>query len=114
MNSIQVEKNISLSNFTTWGIGGPAEWIAQPKTIEELKYVINWTNKKKIPCNVIGAGSNLLINDEGIKGLSLCMRNLKEFKLIKTMELSKSLAVKCFLLWPEKRLHLDFMASNGL
>ena len=47
MNSIKLEKNISLSNFTTWGIGGPAEWIAQPKNIEELKYVINWTNKKK-------------------------------------------------------------------
>ena len=42
MNSIQLEKNISLSNFTTWGIGGPAEWIAQPKNIEELKYIINW------------------------------------------------------------------------
>ena len=77
MNSIQLEKNISLSNFTTWGIGGPAEWIAQPKNIEELKYIINWINKKKIPCNIIGAGSNLLINDKGIKGLSLCMRNLK-------------------------------------
>ena len=72
MNSIQLEKNISLSNFTTWGIGGPAEWIAQPKNIEELKYIINWTNKKKVPCSIIGAGSNLLINDEGIKGLSLC------------------------------------------
>ena len=77
MISIQLEKNISLSNFTTWRIGGPAEWIGQPKNIEEIKYLINWTNKKKIPCNIIGAGSNLLINDKGIKGLSLCMRNLK-------------------------------------
>lgn len=83
MNSIQLEKNISLSNFTTWGIGGPAEWIAQPKNIEELKYVINWTNKKKIPCSVIGAGSNLLINDKGIKGLSLCMRNFKGIQIDK-------------------------------
>ena len=83
MNSIQLEKNISLSNFTTWGIGGPAEWIAQPKNIEELKYVINWTNKKKIPCSVIGAGSNLLINDKGIKGLSLCMRNFKGIEIDK-------------------------------
>ena len=46
MNSIQLEKNISLSNFTTWRIGGPAEWIAQPKNIEEIKYLINWINKK--------------------------------------------------------------------
>ena len=84
MNSIKLEKNISLSNFTTWGIGGPAEWIAQPKNIEELKYVINWTNKKKIPCSVIGAGSNLLINDKGIKGLSLCMRNFKGIEIDKS------------------------------
>ena len=83
MNSIQLEKNISLSNFTTWGIGGPAEWIAQPKNIEELKYIINWINKKKIPCSIIGAGSNLLINDEGIKGLSLCMRNFKGIQIDK-------------------------------
>ena len=48
MHSIQLEKNISLSNFTTWRIGGPAEWIAQPTNIEEIKYLINWANKKKI------------------------------------------------------------------
>ena len=84
MNSLRLEKNISLSNFTTWRIGGPAEWIAQPKNIEEIKSLINWTNKKKIPCNIIGAGSNLLINDIGIKGLSLCMRNLKGIQIDKS------------------------------
>ena len=83
MHSPRLEKNISLSNFTTWRIGGPAEWIAQPKNIEEIKYLINWINKKKLPCNIIGAGSNLLINDKGIKGLSLCMRNLKGIKIDK-------------------------------
>ena len=77
MNSLQLEKNISLANFTTWRIGGPAEWIAQPKNIAEINYLINWINKKKIPCNIIGNGSNLLINDKGIEGLSLCMRNMK-------------------------------------
>ncbi len=84
MNSIQLEKNISLSNFTTWRIGGPAEWIAQPKNAEEIKYLINWINKKKLPCNIIGAGSNLLINDKGIKGLSLCMRNFKGIRIDKS------------------------------
>jgi len=77
MNSIELKKNIYLSNFTTWRIGGPAEWIAQPKNNEEIKYLINWINKQKIPCQIIGAGSNLLISDSGIKGLSICMRQLK-------------------------------------
>ena len=50
MNSIQLKENISLSNFTTWRIGGPAEWIAQPKNNEELKYLMNWINKK---CSIV-------------------------------------------------------------
>jgi len=83
MKSIQLRKNVSLSNFTTWRIGGPAEWIALPKNHEEIKYLINWVNKQNIPCNIIGAGSNLLINDQGIKGLSLCMRQLKGIQIDK-------------------------------
>ena len=84
MNSLQLKKNISLSNFTTWRIGGPAEWIAQPKNPKEIKYLINWINKKNISCNIIGAGSNLLINDKGIKGLSICMRQLKGIQIDKS------------------------------
>ena len=92
MHSIQLEKNISLSNFTTWRIGGPAEWIAQPKNIEEIKYLIKWINMKKIPCNIIGAGSNLLINDRGIKGLSLCMRNFKGIQIDKNSGIIEALS----------------------
>ena len=84
MNSLQLKKNISLSNFTTWKIGGPAEWIAQPKNPKEIKYLIHWINKKNISCNIIGAGSNLLINDKGIKGLSICMRQLKGIQIDKS------------------------------
>ncbi len=84
MNSIQLKKNISLSSFTTWRIGGPAEWIAEPKNNTEVKYLINWINKEKIPCNIIGAGSNLLINDKGLRGLSLCMRKLKGIQIDKS------------------------------
>ncbi len=84
MDSLIIKKNISLSNFTTWRIGGPAEWIAEPKNYEEIKYLINWINNEKVSCNIIGAGSNLLINDQGIKGLSLCMRQLKGIQIDKT------------------------------
>ena len=83
MNKLDLKENISLSNFTTWRIGGPAEWIAQPKNNEEMKYLIHWINQRKITCNIIGAGSNLLINDKGIKGLSLCMRQLKGIQIDK-------------------------------
>ncbi len=84
MHSLNVKQNISLSNFTTWKIGGPAEWISEPTNTEEIQSLINWANSKKIHCNIIGAGSNLLINDKGLKGLSLCMRKCKGFKIDKS------------------------------
>tara|TARA_Y100001968_G_scaffold117060_1_gene106452 strand:+ start:1591 stop:2469 length:879 start_codon:yes stop_codon:yes gene_type:complete len=92
MNSIKLQKNISLSNFTTWRIGGPAEWIAEPKNDKEIIYLINWIKNKKISCNIIGAGSNLLINDEGIKGLSLCTRQLKGIQIEKATGVIKALS----------------------
>ena len=90
MRSPNVKKNISLSNFTTWRIGGPAEWISEPRNPEEIKSLINWASNKKINCNIIGAGSNLLINDKGIEGLSLCMRKYKGAKIDKTSGIIES------------------------
>jgi len=84
MNSLRLKQNISLSNFTTWRIGGPAEWIAEPRNNKEIKNLINWVNHKNISCNIIGAGSNLLINDKGVQGLSICMRQLKGIEIDKT------------------------------
>jgi len=108
MHAIKLKKNISLSNFTTWKIGGPAEWIAQPNNNEEIKYLIHWINEKKITCNIIGAGSNLLINDKGIKGLSLCMRNLKGIQIDKSTGIIEVLSGEMLPTLARKA------ASNGL
>ena len=76
LESLKINENILLKNYTTLKIGGPAEWLAEPKSINEVKLLINWVNEKQIPCRVIGAGSNLLINDSGLEGLSLCMKKI--------------------------------------
>ena len=76
MDNIRIEENIYLNKYTTLRIGGSAEWLSEPKNINELNFLLSWAEKKNISCNIIGAGSNLLINDNKIKGLSLCMRKL--------------------------------------
>tara|TARA_Y100001968_G_scaffold319865_1_gene352015 strand:- start:1724 stop:2626 length:903 start_codon:yes stop_codon:yes gene_type:complete len=78
---LKLSKEISLANFTTLRIGGTAEFLAEPKSIEEIKTLIRWSNEKKIPCNIIGAGSNLLISDLNIGGLTLCTRKLNGSEL---------------------------------
>ncbi len=67
----------SLAPFTTWRIGGPAEFLAEPKNEMEVKEVLEWANHKAVPFQIIGAGSNLLINDSGLEGLSICMRKMQ-------------------------------------
>ena len=77
VKGIKPQPLVSLANFTSWRVGGPAEWFASPSSVEELQTLIAWAYEQKMPCRVIGAGSNLLINDAGLPGLSLCMRKLQ-------------------------------------
>ncbi|MDE5413058.1 UDP-N-acetylmuramate dehydrogenase [Alkalihalobacterium chitinilyticum] len=70
------EKNIGkvlvqepLANHTTWKIGGPAEFLVEPKDVEALKELMILIRQNKIPWRVIGRGSNLLVSDSGIEGV---------------------------------------------
>lgn len=66
---ISVQKNIPLSHYTTFEIGGPAKFFVQVSTKFELIEAINFAKEKNLPYLVIGGGSNLLISDEGFSGL---------------------------------------------
>ena len=81
MDNLKIKSQVALAKFTTLKIGGPAEWLAQPKNLKELNRLIYWVNKQKIPWHIIGAGSNLLINDNPLKGLSFCMKKYLGYDL---------------------------------
>lgn len=68
---------VSLADYTTWRVGGPAEWLAEPTTLEEIQDWLLWARERDLLCRVIGAGSNLLIHDNGLPGLTLCLRKLQ-------------------------------------
>ncbi len=82
MDKLPIEKNISLSKFTTLRVGGPAEWLAEPKNIGELTLLIHWAKNNAVPFHVLGAGSNLLIGDSGLTGLSICMKKFQDIQQI--------------------------------
>jgi UDP-N-acetylmuramate dehydrogenase len=72
---------VALADFTTWRVGGPAEWFAEPANREELLAQLAWGRRQGLPLHWIGAGSNLLIADEGLTGLILCSRRLQGSRL---------------------------------
>ncbi len=62
-------------------MGGAAEWFAEPGQQGELLELAAWVNSQGLPLHCIGAGSNLLIADAGLPGLSLCLRRLQGSRL---------------------------------
>jgi len=68
---------VPLKEFTTWRVGGPAEWFAEPANAAQLVECTRWARERGLALRVIGAGSNLLIADRGLPGLTLCIRRLQ-------------------------------------
>jgi UDP-N-acetylmuramate dehydrogenase len=81
MNTKIFTENWNLSSYTTIKVGGVAENFAEPRNLNEFSYLIKWANENKKRCQIIGAGSNLLINNIFIKGLVICTKKMKSFTI---------------------------------
>ena len=67
----KIYENELMSNYTSFKIGGPAEYLIKVQTPEELKEILKIIKKQEIPLTIIGNGSNILVSDNGIKGIVL-------------------------------------------
>jgi UDP-N-acetylmuramate dehydrogenase len=72
-----LRRAVGLAEFTTWKVGGPAQWFAEPDSPEQLLELLTWARSEGIERRVIGAGSNLLVSDAGLAGLTVCNRRLQ-------------------------------------
>lgn len=63
--------NEPMTKHTSFKIGGIADIFIKVKNIEDVKYILNYTKKENIPLTVIGNGSNLLVKDNGIRGITM-------------------------------------------
>ncbi|MEC8441572.1 MAG: UDP-N-acetylmuramate dehydrogenase [Cyanobacteriota bacterium] len=75
--ALQPRSDVVLADFTTWRVGGPAQWLLEPTSLVETISALTWAHDQKLPCRVIGAGSNLLIHDDGLQGLTVSLRRLQ-------------------------------------
>ena len=63
--------NEPMSKYTSFKIGGPAEIFVKINNVEELKLIIKISKQAEVPITVVGNGSNLLVSDDGIRGIVL-------------------------------------------
>ena len=76
MVQLQIQEKVGLASYSTWQVGGVAEYFCLPKNEDELRQAMDFSREKKIPISVLGGGSNVLISDAGVDGLIICLQDL--------------------------------------
>lgn len=82
--AIEIKKDESLSHYTNTKTGGPADYVAFPKSISETKQLIEYANRHGLPLTVIGNASNLIVKDGGIRGLTLILTSMSQIHASET------------------------------
>jgi UDP-N-acetylmuramate dehydrogenase len=86
-------RNEPLSKHTTWGVGGPADLYFEPENLVQLINGLQLVSAAGISCLIIGAGSNLLVQDGGFRGLVIQTRKLQQVELAASGRLKASCGV---------------------
>lgn len=79
--NIEIKENEILADYAHTQVGGPAEYFAIPKNMEELQEIVKWANEKQIKITVFGKLSNVVIRDGGIKGLVILLTELNNITI---------------------------------
>ncbi len=69
--TLNVQQDVPLAPLTTIGIGGEADFFVEAGSVDDVMAALDWAGENDQPVFVLGGGSNLLISDEGFRGLVL-------------------------------------------
>ena len=64
-----------LAPHTWFTLGGPAQYFAEPRSIEELAALVERCQHEELPVRLLGGGSNVLVRDEGVSGVVVSLAN---------------------------------------
>lgn len=103
---IEIKEKIELAPYTSWQVGGAAEFFCLPTQIEQIKEAQKWAQDRQYPITILAGGSNVLISDAGIAGLTICLKNFSgteisesnnQLEIIALAGTSKSELLKIYL-----------------
>ena len=67
----ELQAHAPLGPLTTIRVGGAADWLCRAGSFRDVVAALAWARAREVPVAVIGRGSNLLVADEGFRGLAL-------------------------------------------
>lgn len=65
----RVAKDVPLAPLTTFRVGGPADWLVTLRSVEDVRNAVALARDEGVPVSILGGGSNLLVADDGVRGL---------------------------------------------
>lgn len=66
---MEPERNVPLKEYTTFRIGGPADYFVRAGSVEQVREALRFAREKGVPFFILGGGSNVLASDSGFRGL---------------------------------------------
>ena len=67
----ELQPDVPLAPLTTIRVGGTADWLCRAASFRDVVDALAWARDEGVPVAVVGRGSNLLVSDEGFRGLAL-------------------------------------------
>lgn len=86
----KVKFNEPLKNHTFIKIGGNADILIHPTTIDEITKIVEIANLHQLPLTVIGKGSNVIIKDGGIRGVTISLSHFDQIKVSEDSMIAQS------------------------
>lgn len=65
----RIQCEVPLREFTTFKVGGPAQWLLETRSSDELVRALRLAHEARVDVTLLGGGSNVLVSDAGVRGL---------------------------------------------
>jgi UDP-N-acetylmuramate dehydrogenase len=78
---LTIERDFELAPLTSWLVGGAADHLVQPRTVEDLREAVQWAHQNQLPLTLLGGGTNVLVSDQGVRGLTIALRKMAKLDL---------------------------------
>ena len=73
MAHMDIQEGIQLKDHTTFHIGGVADFFIRVSSVGELATAVRFAHERQLPITIIGSGSNMLVGEQGIRGVVIKM-----------------------------------------
>ncbi|MES2962546.1 MAG: UDP-N-acetylmuramate dehydrogenase [Bdellovibrionota bacterium] len=113
-SGLAIEENVVLKPLTSWLVGGPADFFAQPKNLDQLIECYTWGLLQKLPITILGGGTNVLISDRGVRGLTIALRKFSNLQSRETVgsKGERRLEIECLSGTSKSELLKTFLKSK--